>query len=356
MDSQEYRETFANDLKKMLPRLPLEESFHVHRILASPRNLKNKYSRLILEEMNYDIKIRGDRENNGMLEFDRLNLITQSTKDIATKALMLQLRGFSDIKPDSRLKKALSIRLQSLHGSKMEGTTLLLDCDKFEETMRHLQMELFKPTEDLLSLTPMALVIQTFRSALLDGEEKGNLDKPLIKALLRFKRNFISENEVFFLSNRQSVPEIEITKHDFDTIEHLDHSIPEPKRIILNGQLDEMKVSKNKLGLVTPEGLVHVFANDNAIIQGIVDYLGKEVTISGIAHFKPNGQLSYIDIQEYFSPGSKDSFYSKKPQAMNVEQQALFQIKQGKRRNPLSAITGKWPGDESFDDLIKMLE
>lgn len=41
---------------------------------------------------------------------------------------------------------------------------------------------------------------------------------------------------------------------------------------------------------------------------------------------------------------------------MNIEQQQLFQIKQGKKRNPLTAITGKWPGEESFDDLIKMLD
>lgn len=306
--------------------------------------------------MNYDIKIQGGRENNGMLEFDRLNLITQSTKDIATKALMLKLRGFSDIKPDSQLKSVLAIRLQSLQGSQEEGTSLLLDCDSFEETLRNLQMDLFKPTAGLLSLTPMALVIQTFRAALLENEDKDNLDKPLLKSLLKFKRNFMSEDEVFSLSNRGTIPELELTKEDFKKIEHLDDSTPEPRKVLVNGQLDEMKVSKNKLGLVTQEGIIHIFANDKSIIHGIKDFLGKEVTISGMAHFKPNGQLSYIDIQEYFSPGSKDSFYSKKPQAMHVEQQVLFQLKQGKKRNPLSDITGQWPGDESFEDLIKMLE
>jgi len=165
--------------------------------------------------MNYDIKIRGDKNDNGMLEFDRLNLITQSTKEIATKALMLKIRGFSDIKPDNKLKQALAIRLQSLNGSKTEGTSLLLDCDNFEETIKNLQLNMFKPTEELLKLTPMALVIQTFRSALLDDEDKDNLDKPLLKTLLKFKKNFVSDNEVFFFSNRQSIPEIEITKSDF---------------------------------------------------------------------------------------------------------------------------------------------
>ena len=55
--------------------------------------------------MNYDIKIVGEDEDNGLLEFDRLNLLTKSTKDIATKALMFRLRGCSDITPDKNLKR-----------------------------------------------------------------------------------------------------------------------------------------------------------------------------------------------------------------------------------------------------------
>jgi hypothetical protein len=306
--------------------------------------------------MNYDIKIRGAKEDNGYLEFDRLNLITQSTKEIATKALMLRLRGFSDIKPDSKLKAALFLRLESLSGNKLEGTSMLIDCDHFEETIKKLQLDFFRPTQEILKLTPMALVIQSFRSALLENEDKDYLDKPLLKSLLKFKKNFASENEVFFFSNRNSIPEIEVTREDFKKIEVLEESIPEPRKIIINGQLDEMKVSKNRLGLLTKEGVVNIFANDNSIIHGIVNYMGKEVTISGIANYRPGGQLSYIEIEQYFEPGKSDDFFSRKPKAMTVEQQVLFQLKQGKKKNPLSDLIGKWPGDESFDDLLKMLD
>ncbi|RNI33620.1 hypothetical protein EFY79_18545 [Hanamia caeni] len=306
--------------------------------------------------MNYDIKIRGAKEDNGYLEFDRLNLITQSTKEIATKALMLRLRGFSDIKPDSKLKAALFLRLESLSGNKLEGTSMLIDCDHFEETIKKLQLDFFRPTQEILKLTPMALVIQSFRSALLENEDKDYLDKPLLKSLLKFKKNFASDNEVFFFSNRNSIPEIEVTREDFKKIEVLEESIPEPRKIIINGQLDEMKVSKNRLGLLTKEGVVNIFANDNSIIHGIVNYMGKEVTISGIANYRPGGQLSYIEIEQYFEPGKSDDFFSRKPKAMTVEQQVLFQLKQGKKKNPLSDLIGKWPGDESFDDLLKMLD
>ena len=306
--------------------------------------------------MNYDIKIRGAKEDNGYLEFDRLNLITQSTKEIATKALLLRLRGFSDIKPDSKLKAALFLRLESLSGNKLEGTSMLIDCDHFEETIKKLQLDFFRPTQEILKLTPMALVIQSFRSALLENEDKDYLDKPLLKSLLKFKKNFASDNEVFFFSNRNSIPEIEVTREDFKKIEVLEESIPEPRKIIINGQLDEMKVSKNRLGLLTKEGVVNIFANDNSIIHGIVNYMGKEVTISGIANYRPGGQLSYIEIEQYFEPGKSDDFFSRKPKAMTVEQQVLFQLKQGKKKNPLSDLIGKWPGDESFDDLLKMLD
>jgi hypothetical protein len=84
--------------------------------------------------------------------------------------------------------------------------------------------------------------------------------------------------------------------------------------------------------------------------------MGKEVTISGIANYRPGGQLSYIEIEQYFEPGKSDDFFSRKPKEMTVEQQVLFQLKQGKKKNPLSDLIGKWPGDESFDDLLKMLD
>ncbi|MBK9932244.1 MAG: hypothetical protein IPP04_20615 [Saprospiraceae bacterium] len=306
--------------------------------------------------MNYDIKIRGDDDDNGMLEFDRLNQITQSTKDIATKALMLKVRGYSDIKPDHNLKLALAIRLQSLKGSRLEGTLMHLDCDHFKSTLKGLQLNLFQPTEEVLKMTPMALVIQSFRAALIEGEDTNNLDKPLLKTLLKFKKNFISKNEIFYFSNRNSIPEIEVTLNDFKKIEHLEESTPEPAKVIINGKLDEMKYSKSKLVLITNEGSVNAFVKDHTIIDSIVNYMGREITISGLAHYKPGGHLSYIQIHEYFEPGYSDNFFSKKPMAMDAQQQIAFQLKLGKSKNPLNSITGKWPGDESLNELLEMLD
>jgi hypothetical protein len=43
---------------------------------------------------------------------------------------------------------------------------------------------------------------------------------------------------------------------------------------------------------------------------------------------------------------------------MSVQQQIALQIRDGKKRNPLDDIIGKWPGnetDEEFEQMLKSL-
>lgn len=309
--------------------------------------------------MNYDIKIVCEDDDNGLIEFDRLNLLTKSTKDIATKALMLQLRGFSDLNPDKHIKKALEMRLQSLVGNAQDGTSMTIDCYHFSETIKGLQLELFKPKEQLLEASPMSLVINSFHSALNVNQNEADIDKPLLKSLINFKKNFISDNEIFYLANRGSVAEVMLTKNDFQRISLLEESIPEPKKVIVNGQLDEIKVSKGRLGLQTEQGILTVIAKNENILKSIFEFVGKEITISGMAHYKPNGQVSFVEVQEYGKPNASDKYFSKKPSAMNAEQQLLFQVKQGKGSNSLSALEGIMGllkddiSDDQFKEMIK---
>ena len=306
--------------------------------------------------MNYDIKILGEEADNGSIEFDRLSILTKSTKDIATKALMLRLKGFSEIKPDSQIKKALDIKLQSLKGSAKKGTSLTIDCDHFSETISSVQLDLFSSKENILKMTPMSLVIESFQNALSDHTEEIDLDKPLLKSLINFKKNFISNNEIFYLANRGTIPDVKLTPDMFSKISVLEENLPKSEKVVINGQLDEMRFSKNKLGLETTNGFVNLYAHDKKIMEEILVYMNKEVTITGIAHYRSNGKLSYVEIQEYGQPTTSDKYFSKQPNALTAKQQLLFQTKLNKKPNALMNLAGQWPGDESdseFEELLK---
>lgn len=306
--------------------------------------------------MNYDIKIKGKLKNNGLMEFDRFNLLTQNTKEIAVKSLMLKLAGYSEIKPDRVIKQSLDLRLSSFNVPAKNETLITVDCDPFEKSLKNIQFNLFKPTEDLLKLTPMALVIQSFSAALKDDGDKDNLDKPLLKSLMKFQKNFVTNEEVFYLSNRNSIPGIEIKKEDFKKIESIEESIPAPSKVIINGKLDEMKYSKGKLVLITSKGNVNSFIKNNSLMEKVVAFMGKEITINGLGHYKPSGQLSFVEIFEFSEPGKSDKIFSRAPVAMDVEQQILFQLKEGKKKNSLVDIVGKWPGNESLKEILEELD
>ena len=306
--------------------------------------------------MNYDIKILNSKGSKGALEFDRLGVITKTTKEIAQKSFMLKYIGYSDLNPEKKIKRALAIRLEKFDCVDKSGTIMLIDCDHFKDSVKDMQFDAFRNADELLALTPMALVINSFRAALSDEGNLDNLDKPLLKSLMRFKKSFENDDEVILLSNRSTVAEIEIRKRDFKKIESLEDSIPEPKRVMVNGILDEMKISKAKLGLITVDGPINLFASEESILPKLTDYLGHEVTVTGMAHFKPNGMVSFIQVDEYSDPEESHKIFNRKPRAMSTEQQVLFQLKAGKKRNPLNELIGSWPGDESLDELLEMLD
>jgi hypothetical protein len=308
--------------------------------------------------MNYDIKITGEVQNHGQIEFDRLSLLAKSTKEIAEKALMLKVFGFSDIELSSQFKRASEIRLEKLVSDEDNGTTMLIDCNYFSDSVKTFQIDAFRPDlwTDLQQLTPMALVIKSFRSALIENEEKDNLDKSLLKSLIKFKRNFSGKNQVFHLSNRQTVPEIAITIEDFRKIELLEENIPEPSKVTVLGTFDELKYSKQKVVLVTADGVINATVPDEALFLQMLEYVGKELTITGMAHYKPNGKLSFIAINNYSEPGKADKYFAKIPQALTVQQQIDFQLKERKSLNPFASLIGKWPGEESWEEVINELD
>jgi len=308
--------------------------------------------------MNYDIKIKSESLHNGQIEFERLGFLAKSTKEIAQRALMLKIFGYSDIEPDKQFLKASEIHLEKLSTNKRNGTSMILDCDHFSDSIKNFQFNAFKPElwSEIQQLTPMALVIKSFRSAIVDSEDKENLDKNLLKSLIRFKKNFSGKNDVFFLSNRNTIPEIKLKYTDFKKIEQIEESIPEPNKVTVFGTFDELKYSKQKVVLLTENGNLNATIKDESVFLQMLDFVGKELTITGMAQYKPNGKLSFIEISGFSEPGKGDKYFSKIPQALTIQQQMDFQLKERKSVNPFAQIIGQWPGEEKWEDIIHDLD
>ena len=304
--------------------------------------------------MNYEIKIENAPETSGTIELQRLAAIADGIMRIAEGALQIRLKGVSLTKGRKKasLKKALKVSLTNIK----EGSTVLcLEAEKFKKTLEPYQTDIFRQEaqENLPEQTPISLFIKSFQDAIADEGDFDLLDKPLLRELKQFKKSFLNDNEVFIISNQESLAKLKLKKEYFNKIKVLEDEIPDPEPVIINGIVDELKYSKLKVRIQTEEGIVDGFLSDNLSTEDIAGFWGKEATITGTAHFKPGGK-SVIEIERVFEVGEGDRYFSKKPKSETVEQQIQRQMRQ-KKGNRLSEIVGKWPGNEDFDKLIKML-
>lgn len=307
--------------------------------------------------MIYEIKLSGAEQDDGKIDLQRLAAIAQSVTDIAKGALQIRLLGVSSKggKQTENITQALKIRLSDL---KKGSTVLELECEPFSQSLNGLQGNMFKSEllDELPRQTPMALVIDTFRDALDFKEETSNLDKPLLKKLKGFEKIFVSPEEKITISNRGSVPEVKLQKSDFKKIQILEESIPDPQEIIINGVVDELKYSKQRIAIATRDGIVTGIFSDDFEPDAIAKYWGKDLTISGTAHYLPSGKMSFLYIEKIFEPSEADKYFSRIHKKETVEQQIERQQKQLKYRNRLSEIVGQWPGDESIEEILNALD
>jgi hypothetical protein len=305
--------------------------------------------------MKYEIKIEGADDPKGTVNLVRLTCLADSLRRIAEGALQIRLRGLSFPKGRKKinLDEALTIYLTGIR----EGSTCLdLEADTFANTISNFQPDIFRQDiqQDLPTLTPISLFMTSYQEAIKDNPSPDLLDKPLLKELKNFKKVFLNENETLKLSNQGSVDSLIINNETFNRIRILEEEIPNPKTIIINGTVELLKFSQQKVTIQTEDGMVDGFLSDEIDTDLIARFWGKEITISGITHYKP-GDKFIIEIEKIFEPTDGDHFFSKKPKSESIEQQIERQLREHKFINQLPDIIGKWPGDESLEELISML-
>lgn len=132
----------------------------------------------------------------------------------------------------------------------------------------------------------------------------------------------------------------------------LKRRIPSPRQVKVSGKLDELRHSDRMFSVVLDDGTNIRGVLDHALgLDDLGPLWGTKVTVSGSMKFRPSGNPLRIEA-EAISPATGDaSVWSSAPRPLfdELDLKALRQP-QGPRSG-VSAIYGKWPGDESDDEF-----
>jgi hypothetical protein len=312
-----------------------------------------------MKRVRYTVSVKGLPTPRGSISFSALRKILDLLADGSERALRLALEGES-VKtgpvPEWLAQSAEFILTAIRPGS----TTLVFDAPTLGEVASDQirQPDLWEtvPAPDETALTVLAKSVADAEQENLDSER---YDLGVLETLLGFKRILAEDNIKIRLASAKGRREgFTLDSHAFQKIERIKKSTPEPQAALLTGYLNLIQHSERKFQLKLENGQTVRGRIDESLIslEQLRSLWGKKVTIKGILYFAASQKPRLFEAQ-VINPRQVGDHVLATLSLPLPRMDVLAQVKrQVSSKDIVSEIWGKWPGDESIDDILGSLE
>lgn len=207
--------------------------------------------------------------------------------------------------------------------------------------------------------TAISFISRSMRDLSAENMESDYYDAGVLSSLLELKP---------FLTGRARTIKIHCdtrVSDDFDIdfpiiekIEKLRIRIPEPRVLMLAGNLEQVAYSSKRFQIHLPDGqVIQGRINDEFMSSEDLRHLwGKKVCAKGVVNFRPSGKIRLIEAQMLKPMEEGEEIFETSPVVQTQFEFAKQLQSEASRRDWLKDITGKWPGDESIEDIMKEIE
>ncbi len=305
----------------------------------------------------HTIKLKGFQTENGKIPFSLLKGLGEQLTRLAESTLLSYVEGSSKIKRGKTPEWLSSAIEFNLTGIRKGSTVLDIESPILSENIGNIQLPIFQDFEStkLKETSALDLSFFAYEQALKNQEESYLLDKNLLKEITKLNRILQSDKaEIVFESNGTK---LEITRDTLSEIKVLEEKTPPSIKAKITGKLDVLQHSKSQLELVTEGKKIRAKLSEKLNFDDVFQLFGEEVSISGEANFNPAGKITSFEIQAIKKAESEDEYFRNLPQPIFKE----FDLKRiveakGYRGSNIDKVMGKWPGDESTDELLELLK
>lgn len=258
--------------------------------------------RIILK--NFDLE-------DGKISFSKLHEIQEKLTALAEGAVLNLVEGRSKPgrgKKPKWLRKVLDFQIAGLHS----GSTILdIEAPEIADVYRTKQYGIFDDpeSENLFHESAFGLAGYMVDKAITQPESSGLLDKYLLQKITAFDKILDNDqSEINLISNgRSSVKTVIIQKKSLNKISATEQKTKESVKTPITGTLDVMRHKKEQMEIVTNGGQrIRAYPGNNLNIKSLKNFFGEKVKIIGLAHFKTNGNLKYVEILDIQSANTDE--------------------------------------------------
>lgn len=215
------------------------------------------------------------------------------------------------------------------------------------------------PTKPAPTDTSLDLIGDVFTDLSVGGEDSERLDPSILQSVARLG-GALGDGITELRIGGQRYAEARAAKLSSELVERataLRGATPEDTPCRVVGKLDMIRASTQGFALTLDDGaeVTGVYVAETDLV-GHRDLVGERVVVQGRLVHRSSGSPLRIEAEELRAAAATDTaFWSTLPRGARQEPSpADLRVRQGPRSG-LAAIIGKWPGDESDEEIERAL-
>ena len=218
------------------------------------------------------------------------------------------------------------------------------------------QQSLFGEPDDRFGEQTAIDIFGQLLATILEGERDDVVaDRALLDSCARFARVSGSGYDGLSLEGLRGRTEpLVIRSSDAPRIELLRDETPRPQAARVAGTLDTVSASRSDVVLTLKDGTRVPGRMEEHNLEALRSLLGKEVVVSGMAHYRPSGRLLLVDVEALDVSRAEDRVFQRAPVAR--KQKVVIEPTGLSDTSGVSAFFGTWPGEETDVELLAALK
>jgi hypothetical protein len=309
----------------------------------------------------HEIRLESDQHFDGRLPTHHLGFLLAELPVVIRGSVSMAFRNRSKApgKLPGWLRRASDLRFTGHGGNGV--THLRFELPILEDAANEVyeQKDLFDSGRPDGKLTGLDLFMGVVRDIDAVQADSNAFDPQLLHQFRKFNRFFkCGPFSGFQIEGSQpdSRAKTRVTRSTIENSDRLYGRTPAPQRVRLVGNLDGMEASTQRFSLLLDSGERIAGVYPEELSDRLQRLWRKRVLVLGTSVFRASGNILRVEAESIDDGANASSLFSTLPIASSGRLDKNRLRKPQGTRSGMAAIMGRWPGDESEDEIEAALE
>lgn len=305
------------------------------------------------------ITLRSNQHFGRRVPSKALGSLLERLPDTVRQSIRMVVEGRSQAKgkrPDW-LRAAADIRFLGHEGE--DETVLHFEAPPLGEAAPRLyEQQEFWPTKPAPEDSGFDILAAMFLDVAAQNADSERFDRPLLDQVCGLSQVLNGTFREMVLTGRRYPAEqpVVVTPAIVEIARNLYANTPLSQQVRISGKLDMLRASTQSFAVLLDDGQEIRGVLGEGDIEQLSPLLNRRVLVLGKAVYRPSGRLLRVDAEEVTLTSGREELFSTIPRPVWKHFDLREIVGEQQHKMGIAAVIGKWPGEESDDEIEQALK